>query len=163
MKQLKIIFLFLFVVLTVKIQAQGVINAGGTNTSGSNGTVSLSIGQFVYNNYSGTNGNVIEGVQQPYEISVISGIKDVQAVSLSYDLYPNPASEFIFLKLRDANLLANSTLMYQLIDINGKVIQADRISDLSTRVCMKNLKSSTYFLRIIQSNAEKVTYKIIKN
>jgi len=163
MKKIKIILLFLFVELTIFIQAQEIINASGGNITGSNGNVSLSIGQFAYGSYSGTNGYIIEGAQQPYEISVLSGIKNLATFSLSCDIYPNPSSDFIYLKLRDTNLLVNKMLRFQLFDVNGKVIQEDKIIDVNTKISLQYLKSSTYFLRITQSNSEKISFKIIKN
>ncbi|MCP4553263.1 MAG: T9SS C-terminal target domain-containing protein, partial [Bacteroidetes bacterium] len=46
---------------------QTTANTSGGEASGSGGAVSYSVGQVVCQTYSGTNGSVAEGVQQPYE------------------------------------------------------------------------------------------------
>jgi hypothetical protein len=69
-------FLILLSTLTFSlstIHAQEAIPAGGGNASGSGGSASYSVGQVVYTTNTGTNGSAAQGVQQPYEISVVSG------------------------------------------------------------------------------------------
>ena len=52
--------------------AQESVSASGGEASGSGGSVSYSVGQLFYRIHTGTTGSVAEGVQQPYEISVIT-------------------------------------------------------------------------------------------
>ena len=80
-------------------QAQETVPATGGNASGSGGSASYSIGQMVYTTNTGTNGSVAQGVQQPYEISVITGIEEAKGISLNCSAYPNPTIEFITLKV----------------------------------------------------------------
>lgn len=51
---------------------QSSVNAAGGNASGSGGSVSYSVGQVVYQYYTGTNGAVAEGVQQLYDLAALS-------------------------------------------------------------------------------------------
>jgi hypothetical protein len=51
------------------INAQETISPGGGNATGSGGSVSYTIGQVAYGAFSGTTGSVIQGIQQPYDIS----------------------------------------------------------------------------------------------
>jgi hypothetical protein len=67
-----LLFLTAFVGLTPFLMAQENVNASGSNASGSGGSASYSVGQVFYQIHSGSNGSVVEGVQQPYEISVIT-------------------------------------------------------------------------------------------
>ncbi len=60
------------------LQAQEALPASGNNASGSGGSSSYSVGQLVFSYKTGTTGSVTEGVQQPYEIQVITGIDDAQ-------------------------------------------------------------------------------------
>jgi hypothetical protein len=64
------------------LQAQEVIPAVGGNASGSGGSVSYSVGQVAYQTHTGTNGSVVEGVQQPYEISVLTAIEEAKNINL---------------------------------------------------------------------------------
>ncbi|RLD56213.1 MAG: T9SS C-terminal target domain-containing protein, partial [Bacteroidetes bacterium] len=65
------------------LQAQEVIPATGGEASGSGGSASYTVGQVVYTTNTGTNGNsVSQGVQQPYEISVVTGIAEAKDINL---------------------------------------------------------------------------------
>ena len=66
-----IVVLFLILVLT-GLQAQECIPTTGGNASGSEGSVSYTIGQIVYITNVGTNSSLAQGVQQPFEISAVS-------------------------------------------------------------------------------------------
>ena len=56
------------------IQAQKTIPSSGGNASGTGGKISYTVGQVVYTTNKGSNGSAAQGVQQPYEISAITGI-----------------------------------------------------------------------------------------
>lgn len=74
--------------------SQNAIPATGGNASGSGGSVSYSVGQVTYLINTGTSGSVAQGVQQPYEISVVTGIEEASGIELEFSVYPNPASDF---------------------------------------------------------------------
>ena len=57
------------------LQAQQVVTTSGGNASGSGGSVSYTVGQIVYTTNTDSNGSVAQGVQQPYEISVVTALK----------------------------------------------------------------------------------------
>jgi opacity protein-like surface antigen len=81
------------------VSAQTRVNATGGNASGSGGSASYSVGQVAYQTKTGSSGSVAEGVQQPYEISVVSGIEKAIGISLSVSAYPNPTTDFLQLKV----------------------------------------------------------------
>ena len=64
------------------LQAQTSVNATGGDASGSGGSVSYSVGQVVYTTNTGTSGSVAQGVQQPYEISVVTAIEEAKGINL---------------------------------------------------------------------------------
>jgi hypothetical protein len=70
------------------VHAQSTIPATGGNAAGNGGSVSYTVGQIVYTTVSGTNGSVAQGVQQPYEISVVTGIENKE-INLSCSIYSN--------------------------------------------------------------------------
>jgi hypothetical protein len=142
------------------LQAQEAIPATGGNISGSGGSASYSVGQVVYTTNTGTNGSVVQGVQQPYEISNVTGIEEAKGITLQCSVYPNPTTDFMTLKAENFSL---STLTFQLYDLNGKLLENKKIESNETSIDMSNLNPATYFLKVVQSNKEVKTFKIIKN
>jgi hypothetical protein len=71
-KKLNLVSILLLGLGLTALQAQEVIPASGGDASGGGSSVSCSYGQMVYSINTGTNGSVAEGVQQPYEISLVS-------------------------------------------------------------------------------------------
>lgn len=144
----------------IMLQAQQVVTTSGGNASGSGGSVSYSVGQVVYTKNSGTNGSSAQGVQQPYEISVITGIEEAKDISLEIVVYPNPATDFIKLNIKNYEI---ENLKYQLYDISGSLLQDNRIESNEIAISMQDLSPSTYFLKVIQGKKDIKTFKIIKN
>jgi hypothetical protein len=154
------IFVFCLLGFGTTIQAQNTIPASGGNASGSGGSVSYSVGQVVYTTNTGTNGSVTQGVQQPYEISVVTGIVEAEDISLEMVVYPNPATDFIKLKIENYEV---QNLRYQLFDINGSLLQDNLIVGNEISIDMSNYMSATFFLKVTDNNKVIKTFKIIKN
>ncbi len=158
-KVIKFSALLLLLLGLQELQAQEVIPASGGNASGSGGTVNYTIGQVMYNTSIATNGSVAQGVQQPYEISVVSGIENGEVINLNCSAYPNPTTDFLTLKVENYK---TDNLSYNLYDISGKLLDNKKIIDYETSIAMNNFLPSIYFLRVIDNNREVKTFKIIK-
>jgi len=156
----KYIFFQLLVLGFASLQAQTTVNTTGGDGSGNGGSVSFSVGQPMYQTHTGSNGSAAEGVQQPFEISVLSVLEGVTGINLLLQAYPNPTTNFITLDIVDYEI---SNLTYQLYDIQGKIIQNQQIISSKTNIEMSNLVSSTYIIRVMQKNRELKSFKIIKN
>jgi hypothetical protein len=141
-------------------QAQESTNASGGDATGSGGTVAYSVGQVVYTNNTGTNGSVAQGVQQAFEISVVTGLEEAKGINFLVMAYPNPTTDYLTLRIDEFEI---SNLSYQLYDINGKLLQNEKITSDQTSIVMSNLVPSSYFVKVIQGNKEVKTFKIIKN
>ena len=159
-KRLKLSAVLLLGLGLTGLHAQETNPATGGEASGSGGSMSYSVGQVVYTTNTGTTGSVAQGVQQPYEISVISGIEQAKGITLQCTAYPNPTTDYLTLKVENFEL---STLSFQLYDINGKFLESKKLTDNETQVEMQNLLSGNYFLKVIQGNKEVKTFIIIKN
>ena len=142
------------------LQAQQVVTTSGGNASGSGGSVSYPIGQIVYTTNTGTNGSAAQGVQQPYEISVVTGIEEAKDISLEIVVYPNPATDFVKLKIKNYEV---KNLRYQLYDINGSLLKDNKVEGNETNIVMSNFLPATYFLKVTDNNKVIKTFKIIKN
>ncbi|MFB6320642.1 T9SS type A sorting domain-containing protein [Saccharicrinis sp. FJH54] len=139
--------------------AQEVLTTTGGYATGTNGSVSYSVGQVTYQTRSGKNGSVAEGVQQPFEISVISTIKETDGISLNFIVYPNPATTNLTLDIVDFEL---SNLIFELFDVNGKILKIGKITTTRTNINITSLESATYLVKVIRDNQEIKTFKIIK-
>jgi hypothetical protein len=142
------------------LQAQERVNATGGNASGSGGSASYSVGQVVYTTNTGTSGSVAQGVQQAYEISVVSGLEQAKGINLSFTAYPNPAIDYLTLSINEFDV---SNLSYQLYDMHGILLQNERISGNKTIIVLSNLVPANYFVKLSQGKQEVKTFKIIKN
>ncbi|NSW46569.1 MAG: T9SS type A sorting domain-containing protein [Bacteroidales bacterium] len=156
---IKLLPVLLLIGFTSNLYAQISINASGKDISGGTGSVSFSVGQCVYHTHAGINGSVAEGVQQPYEISVINAIDEAKGITLSVLAYPNPSTEYLTLEVKEFEL---SNLHFQLYEMQGKLLQSEKITSNQTSIAMSNLAPATYFVKVIQNNKEVKTFKIIK-
>ncbi len=162
-KQLKLSAMLLLGLGLTGLQAQEAVPATGGNASGSGGTMSYSVGQVAYQTYTGTKGSVIEGVQQPYEISVVTGLEDAAGITLSVSAYPNPTTDYIILKVDASTTLSIQSISYRLFDINGKLLEIKKVNSSQTSIDMSNFLPATYFLKVTDEKIEVKTFKIIKN
>ena len=141
------------------VSAQESVNATGGNASGEGGSANYSVGQVVYTTHTGANGSVTQGVQQPYEISVVTAIDEAKSINLSVSAYPNPTTDYLTLSIDELEI---STMSYHVYDVTGKLIQSEKITGNHTTIGMNNLVPATYFVKVIQGNQEVKTFKIIK-
>jgi len=161
MKALKSsIYIVLLFVSPIGVCAQQASVAAGGNAIGNDGSVSYSVGQINYIVISGSNGSSIEGVQQPYEISVVTNFDEIKCISLSASIYPNPTEDNLTLYITN---LEYDNLSFQLYDLNGKMLITDRIPGTQTQIRMNGLAPSIYLLKVMQTNTEIKTFKIIKH
>lgn len=153
-RNLLLFFIFLGVFC---VQAQETSLTAGGEASGSGGTLSYSIGQNVYETSTGSNGEVITGVQQSYEITDILGLEEAIGINLSVAAYPNPTANYLTLKVDEI-----SNLTFQLYDTNGRFLQNEKITSIKTRIDMTRLAPAIYFLRVVKNNKEIKIIKIVK-
>lgn len=128
------------------LNAQTAIVPAGGNGTGSGGSISYSVGQVVYTTATGSNGSVAQGVQQPYEISVVTGLEN-KKIDLSMSVYPNPAQDYLKLRIDNEELIK---YQFHLLNINGNLLKKDNVEAHETEINLQRLPSGTYFLKITQ-------------
>jgi hypothetical protein len=151
--------LFLALGLTTA-QAQQATTASGGDATGTGGSVNYSVGQVAYTTQLGSNGSVAQGVQQAYVISVVTGIDKAIGISLNVTAYPNPTTDYLTIKTQNVEL---ESLVYQLIDLNGKEIESNLMAKPEASISMLNLASGIYYVKVSSHKKEVKTFKIIKN
>ena len=158
-KKLTLSIFLLFLIGICILQAQEVVTTSGGNASGTGGSVSYTLGQITYKTNTGSSGSVAQGVQQPYEISVVTGVEDAD-ITLEMVVYPNPVTDVLRLKIGDTEL---QNFKYQLYDMNGSIYQDKKIESNETDIIMSNNTSGAYFLKITKGSKLVKIFKIIKN
>ena len=142
------------------LRAQSSNPASGGNATGTGGSVSYSVGQIVYTTNIGTNGTVSQGIQQPYEISVVTAIKNTGEIILECLVFPNPTMGQVKLVVKTKDF---GNLRFQLYNLNGVRIQDKKIDNEEIEIFMNNFLPSIYILKVLSGNREIKTFKIIKN
>jgi len=142
------------------LQAQESVNATGGNALGNGGTASYSVGQMIYTTNTGTGGNTVaQGVQQPFEISVVTGIEEAQGINLDVSAYPNPTSDYLTVKVENYE---TANLQYTVFDINGKLLQTIKATGGETQIQTSQLVPAHYFVKVLDNQKEIKVFKIIK-
>ncbi|MCU0458991.1 MAG: T9SS type A sorting domain-containing protein [Bacteroidales bacterium] len=108
---------------------------------------------------SGTNGFIIQGVQQPYEISTVTAIEDTEYITLGYSVYPNPTQGDIKLVIKSFN---DGDFRFQLYSLNGAILKEEMVLVKETEISMEIYKPAVYFLRVIRDDREVTVFKIVK-
>ena len=140
--------------------AQEAIVTAGINVSGNSGSLSYTVGQVVYQIHTTTNSSVVEGIQQPYSILALPETKKASSIYLTITAFPNPANDFLFLKIENFN---NENMEVQIIDIHGRVLHHQKITVNQTHFTMDNLASAIYGVQVMLDNKLVKTFKIVKN
>lgn len=181
-----ILQIFLVLFFCSDCYSQKIILTAGKDASGSGGSVSCSIGQVTYFFNTGSSGSEAQGVQQPFEISVVQEVKnatihninksefntslsaalaksdDKKIINLKCDAYPNPTIDLVTLTINFIES-GNHNLSYQLFDLSGKLIESKNIKNNTTRIDMHKLVAATYVLIVVDGNKSLKTFQIIKN
>ncbi|MEG0925514.1 T9SS type A sorting domain-containing protein [Chryseobacterium sp.] len=139
------------------LHAQSAVLATGIDASGGNGSVSYSIGQTAYL-YKGAGDQILEGVQQPYEIIALT-TRETSSNSEGILIYPNPFKDFLYLDFTSGNY---KDAEYHLFDAQGKLIKRDVIVQSKSELNFSSLPSALYIIRITQHGENLKTFKIIK-
>ncbi len=159
----KAIFTVVILVLAIAgLQAQTTTNSSGGQANGSGGKASYSVGQIAYSTHNGSNGIVAEGVQQVYEIAVPTGMELDKRINLSVLVYPNPSTDYLQLQVDASATLSIHELQYQLFNIQGKLLQTNKLSSSKTQINMSSYTSAIYLLRVVRKNQTIKEFKITK-
>lgn len=157
MKKLKLtIMLF----IPFSLFAQETVTTAGGDAFGGGGTVAYSVGQLVYTTNTGTSGSIAQGVQQPYEISIVTGVDNVPEIQIELTAYPNPTKDNLTLRIEDDSF---SVLSFELYDLQGNLLQSNQLTGNSATIKMEHLSRATYFLRVNNNKSLIKTFQIIKN
>ena len=154
------LFFICLVLFQANASAQETVPVSGGSVTGTGGSGYFSVGQMVFSDIVGKNGNILHGIQQPYEIIIEKHVDPSFQISLNCSVYPNPTADFVILKIDNDKY---NQLSYEVIDINGKVLAQNNIESRETKIDFKEYILASYLLKVKHFNKEVVTYKIVKN
>lgn len=150
---------FFFSSFSLLWSQQAIVASGGTS-SGSGGSVSYSLGQVFYTTADGTSGNAFQGVQIPYEIYVVTGLKDAPEIALKFLAYPNPVYNQLILQI---SKIPEENLSYQLVDMQGSILREGMIYVQEVAFPFDAYAKGTYILLIFKEGKLVKTFKIVKS
>ena len=157
MKKTIVLFSALWMMVTLTANAQNaVVPAGGTAT-GNGGTVTYTTGQIAVQNNNDGNHSISEGVQQPYEISVV-GIDEYPDIVLNASLYPNPTLGNIQLTMDKAPEKGR----VRIYDTNGKYLIEKKIAGETTSLDLSPYAPGTYFVNVYNDQQQLKCFKVVK-
>lgn len=139
--------------------AQKTVPAAGGNGIGVGGTSSYTAGQIEYETISGSNGSAALGVQQPFEISVLTGPGVTEEV-IGYKVYPNPTDKDLFLFV-ETELTQATT--YELFDWQGMFLEQTLVNEDRNIISMEAYPSGVYVLRVSSAGQTAKIFRIVKN
>lgn len=155
--RLLIAFVLIFF-LSNQVKGQENTITTGASFSG-NGTFSYSVGQVAYTQFSNNDFSISEGLQQAYEISIVTGIDDYPNIMLELKVYPNPVIEYLNIEVKQSQPI---NLKYRLLRIDGTQLKIGDIHEKTTILEMTPYTSAIYLLNIIDENKTIKTFKIRK-
>jgi hypothetical protein len=91
------------------------------------------------------------------KVVIPTGIDDLSANNLSVDLYPNPAKDKLFIKQNNSN----TSLWYELYDLQGKVLIKQKLTN--EFIDVSSLSDGLYLLRLIDTKGNSFSKKVLIN
>jgi hypothetical protein len=153
--------LMLFSVLT-ELLAQNGITISGNTSSGKENSVSYSTGQMNYIINKESSGSLTHGIIQAYFISTVNETEKAISSCLFYSTTPIPTTDYLILKIEYPASTAISDFRYEHYDTNGKLNVFKKLESNETVIDLDNLIPATYYLKVLYSENNYKTFKIIK-
>ncbi len=145
---------------TPLLAQQGVVSTGGDIPSAA-GSVAFSIGQTAYQVIDGETGSVHQGVQQPYNFTIV-GIEDLRE-DIVIRLFPNPAQSSVYVQLTSPTPASNQEQMTaRLFSFDGKLILEQTLKDDVNTIPIDQLNAALYLLQVWQGNKFIKSYSLTK-
>ena len=151
-------FLFAFTFGFFSLNAQQAVVTTGGDIQSSEGSVAYSVGQVFYQSVSSPSGSVLEGVQQPFEIFIITSVTESDPLT-ELRLFPNPASDYLILETGDH---LDPSVRMAVFNSMGQMIRTANVEREQTKVYVGDLMAGSYYVALFQDGRKLQTFKVIK-
>lgn len=145
-------------VISTILSSGQVIPASGGDASGSSGSLSFTVGQLVYRQYDDSEGSILQGIQQPFEIYVLTRSEGIIAQAIK--VFPNPTSNTLHLKFPGFSFGNHFLSVY---DFTGNLLMSEAISASEILIQMSNFPSGAYLLVVYDKQSVVKTFRILRN
>ena len=143
------------------VAQNAVVPAGGT-ASGNGGSVTYTVGQIAVQTNSDGTASISEGVQQPYEISVV-GVDEYPGITLNAVLFPNPTQGNLQLVMSHEQLqMVSGQWEVKAFDTNGKFLFTKQIDSETTQLDLSRYAPATYYVNVYSGKKMLKSFKVIK-
>lgn len=135
-----------------------VVSAAGGEFTGTDISMSWTIGETVTETFSADGIVLTQGFQQ--SSYTVTRIDDILSDLFKVDVYPNPVTDY--LNINFTGDVSEASLF--LFDINGRLIVKKQVDEFNSVISMSDLPDASYVLKLVSSDGkETVNFKIIKN
>ncbi len=138
-------------------QAQNAFVASGGDGSDGTVVISYTIGQNIFNSVSESTVDVLQGIQQAFEVSTLSVDDNILNVELL--AYPNPTTDYLTLTVQD---FKDKNLRYSVYNLKGVLLKTKPLEDETNRIDFKSFPQGVYALKIALNNKQIKVFRIIK-
>ena len=158
MKTVWLFFLLFAVWWSAALHAQSGFVSACADATDPSGSVSFSVGQLDYFTLYGPGGTVTQGIQQPFEIWVVSGMEHDE-IALSMAVYPNPTADHVILKTENGDAIP---LRYELFNMAGQLLATEDIVATNTKITLNQLPNGMYLLNVLENGQALKGFRIVK-
>lgn len=151
-------FSFVLLLTCNHLRGQEIIAPAGGSVSKGGIQISYTIGETVIQTIEKNEVMLTQGFHQS-NLSIIA-VKEFNFLAIDVKVYPNPTSDYITIEQ-----ITNSgvvDLSAHLFDMHGRLIKSVSANQINTQINMKAFKSATYLLKVIDSNNDFKTFRIVK-
>ena len=142
---------------SIHLSAQDSINAGSGDVTDVDISICYSIGQTFFDHLSYTEGTTTMGIQQAYDVSLLTSLSEIENDALQ--LYPNPAVNFVELSFPEYNKFDHQMILF---DSSGRAVYRNEIKEPVTEIDVQSLEAGIYFLQVINKEESVKVFKLIK-
>lgn len=142
MKALVLVLLLLLFAANSALAQQISVAAGGDAASAA-GSVAFTVGQVVYETRFGTVAASNEGVQQPYDVAIVTDVDAIEEAQA--DAFPNPVSNFFRIVLDTS---VPQPISFRVVGSSGQIIYAGQTQGPETVVNTQHWASGRYLLQL---------------
>lgn len=138
-------------------QTSQIIAASGDEFKSSDISLSWTLGETITKTNSNSSNMLTQGFHQTKII--ITSIDDLPELKFAVTAFPNPTSDFVFLKIEIQDV---KNLQYQLTDSKGTTLIRKKISSSTEEIDVHNFSSGIYLLEVFENKSILKTFKILK-
>jgi hypothetical protein len=152
-----LILISLFLFITKRVDGQEIICTAGSNDVSTIGQLSWTIGDLITDTYTSTSSILCQGFNQNFQIA--TDVEELTNVGFSVEAFPNPATNFLKLKVFNKK---QGKMSLSLFDLTGKKLIQRSLETDDMEIPLTGLAPSVYLIKIFDNDREIKSLKIIK-